>query len=398
MKIRVGFIVNYNLDKWLGITYYYQNLFKTILDQEKREIELVLITDSHMTKEEEDKFKNIEIIKSDLFDRKLNRWKVYLDLMKILIFGKNEKIQNFLLKNNIDIISHTSILGRKSKIPSIKYIPDFQELYYPEYFNWKLILKRKLMLWWALNNSNRILLYSESIKKDMNKIFKLKNDKVSFLPYCSNINSNELVSFEDLKIKYKIQENFFYLPNHFWKHKNHITVYKSIEYLKNNGNQIYLVTTGEKSDYRNPEYIKELDNYISNNNLNKNINHLGIIPMREVYSLIKYCKAIINPSFFEGWGTSVEHARYFKKHVIASNIQIHLEQNEFNTNQKINSEHAKYYCHYFNPENHIELANLMLEQLRNDEKNDNVESYQEKHNLIVKEFYLKYVNIIKSLI
>ena len=300
--------------------------------------------------------------------------------------------------NNIDIISHTSILGRKSKIPSIKYIPDFQELYYPEYFNWKLILKRKLMLWWALNNSNRILLYSESIKKDMNKIYKFKNDKVSFLPYCSNINSNELVSFEDLKIKYNIQENFFYLPNHFWKHKNHITVYKSIEYLKNNGNQIYLVTTGEKSDYRNPEYIKELDNYVSNNNLNRNINHLGIIPMREVYSLIKYCKAIINPSFFEGWGTSVEHARYFKKHVIASNIQIHLEQNEFNTSQKINSEHSKYYCHYFNPENHIELANLMLEQLRNDEKNDNVEAYQEKHNLIVKEFYLKYVNIIKSLI
>ena len=60
--------------------------------------------------------------------------KVYLDLMKILIFEKNEKIQNFLLKNNIDIISHTSILGRKSKIPSIKYVPDFQELYYPEYF------------------------------------------------------------------------------------------------------------------------------------------------------------------------------------------------------------------------------------------------------------------------
>ena len=29
---------------------------------------MVLITDSYMTKEEEDKFKNIEIIKSDLFD------------------------------------------------------------------------------------------------------------------------------------------------------------------------------------------------------------------------------------------------------------------------------------------------------------------------------------------
>ena len=76
------------------------------------------------------------------------------------------------------------------------------------------------MLWWALNNSNRILLYSESIKKDMNKIYKFKNDKVSFLPYCSNINSNELVSFEDLKIKYNIQENFLSSKS-FWKHNSY---------------------------------------------------------------------------------------------------------------------------------------------------------------------------------
>lgn len=161
MKIRVGFVINYNLKKWLGITYYYQNLFNSILDQKDKEIEIVIFTDKHIKDNELNKFRNIEIIKSNLFDRKLSKFKTYFNLLRIQIFGKNKTIESFLIKNKIDVISHTSILGRKSKIPSIKYIPDFQELYYPEYFNWKSILKRKLALWWALNNSDKILLYTD---------------------------------------------------------------------------------------------------------------------------------------------------------------------------------------------------------------------------------------------
>lgn len=207
-----------------------------------------------------------------------------------------------------------------------------------------------------------------------------------------------MLSLNELKNKFQIRDNYFYLPNHFWKHKNHIVVYKAIQYLKKNKHEVYLVTTGEKSDYRNPKYIKEIENYIVDNGLENNINHLGIIEMNEVYSLIKHSKAIINPSLFEGWGTSVEHARYFRKHVIASNIKIHLEQNYYNKTQKINNEHAKYFCHYFDPKNYIELSNLILERLNenNDFKDDFL--YQKNHSMIVRDFYLRYLNIIKSVI
>ena len=75
MKIRVGFIINYTLNKWLGISYYYENLFKTIIDQNDNKIEIVILTDEHITEEETKKFEGIEIIKSKLFDRKSSRWK-----------------------------------------------------------------------------------------------------------------------------------------------------------------------------------------------------------------------------------------------------------------------------------------------------------------------------------
>ena len=402
MKIRVGFIINYNLDKWLGITYYYQNLFNTILDQKENDIEIVILTDNHFTNEESNKFNGIEIIRSNLFNRKLNRLKTYLKLFEVFLFGKNKKIENFLIKNKIDILSHTSILGKKSKIPSIKYIPDFQELYYPEYFNWKLIVKRKLMLWWAIKHSNKIILYSKSIKNDMDKVFHTSEEKVCYLPYCTNINNNiKLLTFDELKKKFNIDNDFFYLPNHFWKHKNHITVYKAIDFLKKKYNKnILLITTGEKNDYRNPTYNDNLENFIIDNKLNDNIKHLGIVSMNEVYSLIKYSKAVINPSYFEGWGTSVEHARYFNKHVIASNIDIHLEQNKFHNSQNINSEHSKKFCHYFNPKDSEELANLIFKISASDVnlEKDNLSLYNDNHKKIVREFYLNYLNIIKSII
>jgi len=402
MKIRVGFVINYTLNKWLGISYYYENLFKTIIDQNDNKIEIVILTDEHITEEETKKFEGIEIIKSKLFDRKSSRWKNYFNIFLILLFGKNFLVEKFLLNNNIKIVSHTSILGRNSKVPSIKFIPDFQELHYPEYFNWKMILKRKMTVWFAAMNSNKVILYSESIKKDMDKIFRTKNEKISYLPYCTNISDDfNLLSFNELKNKFNLQSSYFYLPNHFWKHKNHITVYKALDYINKNFNKkIYLITTGEKSDYRNPGYNNELEKYILNNDLDENIKHLGIVSMNEVYSLIKHSKALINPSFFEGWGTSVEHARYFKKNVIASNIPIHLEQNKFNLNQKINSEHSIKFCHYFEPKDYIQLANLIL-KISNFEEVETEQSrlmYLAGHKKIVNNFYINYLNIINTII
>ena len=51
-----------------------------------------------------------------------------------------------------------------------------------------------------------------------------------------------------------------------------------------------------------------------------------MIPKNDVSKLIYKSKAVINPSLFEGWNTSVEEAQNTKKKIILSDIAVHREQ------------------------------------------------------------------------
>ena len=89
---------------------------------------------------------------------------------------------------------------------------------------------------------------------------------------------------------------------------------------------ITVVTSGNSNDYRFPDHYSNLEIFIKKEKLNKNILYLGIIPIKDVYSLIKRSLAVINPSFYEGWGNTLEHAINLKKIAIISNIDVHREK------------------------------------------------------------------------
>src|SRR5207237_7630880 len=60
--------------------------------------------------------------------------------------------------------------------------------------------------------------------------------------------------------------------------------------------------------------------------LGRNFRHLGMIPLPHVYALLRACTALINPSRFEGWSTTVEEAKSFGVPMILSDIDVHREQ------------------------------------------------------------------------
>ena len=63
---------------------------------------------------------------------------------------------------------------------------------------------------------------------------------------------------------------------------------------------------------------------------------------------MKYSIAVINPSLFEGWSTSVEESKIHDKQIILSSIPVHIEQ----------SPERGYYFEAFN---YIQLANILCE-------------------------------------
>jgi len=60
--------------------------------------------------------------------------------------------------------------------------------------------------------------------------------------------------------------------------------------------------------------------------LETNFRYLGIIPLEHVYALLRTSVALINPSRFEGWSTTVEEAKSFGVPLILSDIDVHREQ------------------------------------------------------------------------
>ena len=86
-------------------------------------------------------------------------------------------------------------------------------------------------------------------------------------------------------------------------------------------------------------FINEINKY----KLNNHFNILGFLPHQDVINLIYYSKVLINPSLFEGWSTTVEEGKIFKKQMLLSNLKVHKEQSSKNVI-------------FFNPHNHVELS------------------------------------------
>ena len=385
-KINIGFILNYRLDGWMGVTNYYLNLIDIINKQKKNKIRVNILTDHNITSQEVKKFKNCKVIKTNLLNRKSRFLKMF-NLICILFFRKNFFLENFLIKKNIDIISHTTSLGKYSKIPSIKWFPDFQEISFPKNFSLKQKIARRLSILFSITNSTMIIVSSKTVMKDLKLISMKGYHKCKILYHSTFIKNLKLKKMNFLKKKYdlkNIKKDFLFLPNHHWKHKNHIIVYKALHYLNlKYKKKIYLITSGNLNDYRFPNHQNYLNNFVIRNNLTDQIINLGIINYDEVLSFMSHSSALINPSYIEGWGNMIDQANYFKKLIFVSKNPVHLEQNP---------KHGI----FFNSNSHLDLAIKLKNFFFNKTRIKNIKF--KNPNLSIENFYEDYSNIIESLV
>ena len=70
-----------------------------------------------------------------------------------------------------------------------------------------------------------------------------------------------------------------------------------------------MVFTGAQHDWRNPNYFNELEAFVKENDIKKNIMFLGLIDRREQLQMMNNAEAVIQSSKFEGWSTVIEDAK-----------------------------------------------------------------------------------------
>lgn len=382
--IRVGFLLNFTVEYKGGVNYL-KNLFYAINKHHSNEIEIVLFVPENIDLSYEEIFSPYATI---IHTRILQAYSFNWALSKIC--DKYLKFDPFILyllkKNKINCITHSNYVYPFKDIKCINWVPDFQYLHYPELWQPKQLLefKRAHRSW--ISKSDLIIVSSYDAKKDLVTLYPDFSEKVKVLHFVSQPESkqdnNDVVEFEK-----NLGSNFFYLPNQFWLHKNHIIVFKAIKILKDRGVEAKLITTGSQNDFRDGgQHFEMLQQFVTDNSLENNISFFGLVPYWQVLLLMKKSLSIINPSYFEGWSSTVEESKSLDKTIVLSDIPVHKEQNPIKGI-------------FFNPNDENELADILQAIWENEYSfhehslSTNEPNVEER----TKKFSDKFYNIVMSL-
>ncbi len=209
----------------------------------------------------------------------------------------------------------------------ITWITDLQQVMLPQYFSQEEINSFKKRLHDVSNDDHTMVVFSSATSMKEYFHFQPNAKHPTFvLRFAVFADIENLPSKEEVLKKYNIQEPYFITPNQFWPHKNHMTLFKAINEISKDRGDFQLVLTGVSKSYRNKDISDTFETYIKQNNIAQYIRKLGFIDRRELLALIKYSKAIIQPSIYEGWSTLVEEAKALSKLIILSDIDLHKEQ------------------------------------------------------------------------
>ena len=244
------------------------------------------------------------------------------------LFGKKAGFSVLLKKHHVDVLFGPLITFPIFTIKTLIWVPDFQHFHYPEMFSPDECQSRSTTIQKVAKKATRVILISNAAKKDFLDFAPECIKKAAvFSPMAYIEESVYDIPLQEVLNRYNLPEKFIFLPNQFWKHKNHCLVLKAIRFLKEEGIHVTLVCAGSSHDYRNPTFFSQLTRKISEWNLRDQVIYLGLIPRQDVLLLMRQSICVINPSLFEGFGFSVDEARSIGKKLILSDIPPHREQN-----------------------------------------------------------------------
>jgi glycosyltransferase involved in cell wall biosynthesis len=322
--IRVGFIMAAANDGWLGGTSYYRNLFSALKDLPDRKIDPVLLTASQGLEPLKTRFPDVAVVRLPLLDAPSIVGKARR-VMRVLS-GRDILLERDLSRENIRILSHSGYFGRRSPVASIAWIPDFQQLTFPEFFSRHELAARRRNAKNSCRNASTVLLSSEAALSDLQKIC-AGDVETAVLPFVASVPSGQdMLPLEQLRAKYGLADKFFHLPNQFWIHKNHIAVVEALALLRLQGKLFEVIATGNTADPRQPDHFSSLMVTAHKLGVDDLFRPLGVVPYLDLMSLMRHAVAVINPSKFEGWSTTIEEAKSMGKAIVLSDIPVHREQ------------------------------------------------------------------------
>lgn len=324
--MRIGFTFNHN-GGWTGGQNYLFNLINSLCTHEPASAKPILFAGEDCNSSDFDRFRNIDgldIIQTNLLNAKRRSW----SLAKSIILGKDRAIKDLFLRNSVDVIFESAQFnGAKLGIPAVAWVPDLQHRVLPSMFTLYGYYKRELGLRAQFFGGRVVMFSSDDSRLAAEKFYPALKGRTKKVPFAVQSNANiDQQDIDRIRAKYGLPEKFFFMPNQFWKHKNHLLVVEALRRLKQDGIEIVVFAPGNQHDPRNPGHISKIRNAIVDGGLESQFLMPGLIPYCDLSPLALASTALLNPSSFEGWSTTVEEGRSLGVQMLLSDINVHQEQ------------------------------------------------------------------------
>ncbi|MDY0744269.1 glycosyltransferase family 1 protein [Paucibacter sp. R3-3] len=346
--IHVGFWFDFGL-AYAGGLNYFRNLLHAVHAARPAHLRVTLFIGKDLPDRLLAEFQAVaEVVQLDILTRGTVPW--FFHRLAYRGLRSQVFVERELRRHGVDVVSHPSMVERLSpRFRLISWIPDFQYLHLPHLFPGLDVDRRSADLRALHRRSDAVVVSSEDARKDFAQVTgEARPARTHVLPFVSQLHLGpaNAEATRALLDRHSLPERFFFLPNQFWAHKNHRAAFEAVGQLKREGLDVTLVCTGWIKDPNGNTLAEEALRVRDEQDLHQHVRLLGSIAYADVQGLMRASVAVVNPSFFEGWSSSVEESKSMGKPLIASDLAVHREQ-------------AHPQAVYFDPKDSAALAALL---------------------------------------
>jgi glycosyltransferase involved in cell wall biosynthesis len=383
MKTRIAIAYSFHDRDWYGGRNYFASLFRAVSEVGAADIQLVLVTGRHTVTSLPREFPQLEVIRTALLDRMHPSW--LARQVTLRVFDTDPLLARFLRRHGIDILSHSGQVGRQPDLKTLDWLYDFQFMHLPEYWKAKHVRWAQQRYRAACRNCDALVVSSDHALGDLARFAPWCTVPKKVLHFVSNpVDYTKIPTWAALRDKYAIPQEYFHLPNQFWANKNHRIVIDALRLLQDQELRPVVVCTGKTYDGRRPEYFAELMDHCARSGVGGQFRTLGVVPYEDTQALMAHSRAVMNPSRFEGWSTTVEEAKTMGKVLLLSDIPVHREQSPL-------------LGRFFAADDAAALANLMRECLAEPAIPVDIPAQEADYRMRLRQFGSNYLAIVRSL-
>jgi len=322
-RLRVAFTLFAGRD-WLGGYNYLLNMLRVLHSHPDQGVEPILYAGEDAGEEDLGPFRElgVPVVIEQHFDRQARSRRS----LRALASGRDHQAEALFREQGIDaVFEHADFFGWRCSLPVIAWLGDFQHRHLPHMFSQRAYWRREMGMRLQIATGRTIMVSSESARRDCTEFFGLPEHRSKVVRFAVGVTPDwPLEDPEEVRKRYGLPVGFFHVPNQFWRHKNHRLLLEAMARLDRP--ELVVVTTGRSEDPRHPDHFAQLQEFVATHGLEDRFRCLGVVPYADMIGLMRASAAVINPSRFEGWSTTVEEARALGVPLLLSDIPVQREQ------------------------------------------------------------------------